>query len=205
VKPLLVILAAGASERLGQCKALVDLGGRTPLEHLASAGAACDGALVVSGADHEAIARSIPEGLVLVHNRDWRAGRTGSVAAAARHAPGRDLLLAPVDVPLVPSEVFTALVHAWAEAGSPERGWLAPALAMGGRTRYGHPVVLGHGLLLELPPSEAPLSVLRERARPLLSVPVTSPRILDDLDGREDLDRLRRLQAPGGPAHRAPD
>ena len=120
MKPLLVILAAGASERLGQCKALVDLGGQTPLERLARAGSACDGGLVVTGADHIAIAPRIPTGLTVVENRDWRAGRTGSVAAAAREAPGRDLLVTPVDTPLVPKEVFEALLLAWSRAGSPK-------------------------------------------------------------------------------------
>jgi len=60
-----VILAAGASSRLGQCKALLPLpspAGKesTPIELLAEAGAAMDGAvpLVVTGADHAAIAAS---------------------------------------------------------------------------------------------------------------------------------------------------
>jgi molybdenum cofactor cytidylyltransferase len=197
VKPLLVILAAGASERLGQCKALVDLGGRTPLEHLTRAGAACDGGLVVTGADHEAIAPRVPAGLAVAHNREWRAGRTGSVAAAARHAPGRDLLVAPVDVPLVPADGVSALVQAWTEAGSPERGWLAPYARVGDRARHGHPVLLGRELLRELPEADRPLSGLRRQASPLLSIPVASPRILDDLDTPEDLVRLRKLFSVG--------
>jgi CTP:molybdopterin cytidylyltransferase MocA len=89
--------------------------------------------------------------------------------------------------------VFSALVAAWAEARAPEHGWLAPAVEVDGRTRHGHPVVLGRGLLLELPAPDAPLSGLRGRARPLLSVSVASPRILDDLDSPQDLERLRRL------------
>ena len=37
MKPALVLLAAGASKRLGTCKALVDLGGASPLARLLEA------------------------------------------------------------------------------------------------------------------------------------------------------------------------
>ena len=193
MKPLLVILAAGASERLGQCKALVDLGGQTPLERLARAGIGCDGAVVVTGADHAAIAKRVPAKMRVVENRDWEAGRTGSVAAGAREAPGRDLLVAPVDTPLVPREVFEALLATWSQAGAPARGWLAPAVVIAGRKRHGHPVVIGRELLLDLPAPGTPLSQLRGRAQPLLSVVVASERVLDDMDSPSDLARLRGL------------
>ncbi len=89
MKPALVVLAAGASRRLGTCKALVDLGGRAPLERLCAAGACLDAAppLVVAGADLALLAAALPAGAELVHNPDWAAGRSGSVAVAARAPP----------------------------------------------------------------------------------------------------------------------
>jgi molybdenum cofactor cytidylyltransferase len=196
VKPCLVILAAGASSRLGTCKALAPITPRCALELLLESGAVLDTApaLVVSGADHAALARALPRGVALARNAQWSAGRTGSVATAARVRSGQDLCLAPVDVPLVPRFVFETLARAWVGAGSPARGWLAPRHA--GRT--GHPIVVGRALLAELVEElagfgpDTPLRALRMRAAPLLSVDVECSAILDDFDTPAD---WRALQA----------
>jgi len=188
----LVLLAAGKSERLGQCKALVDLGGATPLERLARAGGALGESptLVVAGAHAPDIAARLPEGCELLENPAWAAGRSGGIALAARARPGCDLCLAPVDVPLVPRSVFLALSGAWQAAGRPARGWLAPRHG----ERHGHPVILGRSLLVELAegPAKLPLRAWREGADPLLEVLVEAPEVLDDLDRPIDLERLRR-------------
>ncbi len=194
----LVILAAGESSRLGEPKALVRLRDRepsTPLAWLLDASRSCatEPALVVTGADHAPIAAACPGGIEVLENARWREGRTGSVRLAARARPGRDLLLAPVDVPLVPAEVFRALAEEWSRRGRPERGWLAPWLRVGGGARHGHPVVIGRSLLGDLEgfSRDQPLSELRGRAAPLLGIEVASPAVLDDLDRPEDLLRLR--------------
>jgi len=207
-KPALVILAAGASARLGRCKALVELGGRTPLERLLAAGAVLDdvAATVVTGADHAAIAAASPPGVRVLHNPDWSAGRTGGVLLAARALSGRDLCLAPVDVPLVPASVFQALLAEWSAAGAPALGWLAPRCG----ARHGHPVIAGRELLLELAGGDpaAPLRELRARANPLWSLEVPGPEVLADLDRPADLRELERRcsaeericrEPPGGP------
>ena len=222
--PALVILAAGASSRLGFCKALAPLGAGphdTPLSRLLTAAGPRSGppALLVTGKhDTELRAAAGHEELEILHNPLWRAGRTGSVALAAAARPGLDLFLAPVDVPRVPAQVFGALVDAWRRAGYPARGWLAPRLATpegqrGGRPRFGHPVIIGRALAAELsaclgadgrqPPSggkdfpprsdwrSRPLRAWRATADPLLSLPVTSPEILENLDTPQDLSRMR--------------
>jgi molybdenum cofactor cytidylyltransferase len=191
VKPALVILAAGKSSRLGQCKALASIAPENALELLVRSGAAFDAIppLVVSGADHALIASALPRGVEIAFNERWERGRTGGIQLAARVRAGFDLCLAPVDVPLVPREVFDALAQAWVEAGSPARGWLAPRCARG----FGHPIVVGRALLEEisgLDPDE-PLSSLRKRAEPLAAIEVLSDAILDDLDTPEDLERMR--------------
>jgi molybdenum cofactor cytidylyltransferase len=204
VRPALVVLAAGASARLGEPKALVELGGRTALARLLAAGAALDAEppLVVTGADHEAIARAVREarlGCELAHNAAWAAGRTGGLALARARRAGRDLCIAPVDCPLVPPAVFAALARAWERAGAPARGWLAPRFdpprgsLVSGAGRHGHPIVVGRGLArdLETLGPDAALSVLRERADPLLAVGGPWPEVLDDLDEPADLARLR--------------
>lgn len=196
--PALVVLAAGASTRLGQTKALARLhegAGGTALELLLAAGAALGDALplVVSGHEHAAIAGIAPAGVELRQNENWSAGRTGSVGCAVRHRPDRDLCLAPVDVPLVPAEVFAALAEEWSRHGAPQNGWLGPCVLQGELRRFGHPVILGRGLARALKgfPPTRPLAALRAQAAPLLALVVASLAILDDLDTPADLARLR--------------
>jgi len=210
VNPALVILAAGESRRLGACKALVDLGGRSPLQRLLEAGRCMDGAppIVVTGAHHDAIVAAAPRGVEVVRNPAWALGRTGGVALAASLRRGLDLAIAPVDVPLVPAEVFEELLAEWIEHGSPARSWAGPFVDLGAEERpeirFGHPVVVGRDLLRELDasgkdfpgrPDRDPIHTLRDlrlRAREVLSVGVASTAILDDLDTPADLESLRR-------------
>lgn len=207
--PRLVILAAGASRRLGECKALVDIAGSTPLERLLHAARELGDAvpIVVTGADHAAITARGPYPAEIHHNPDWPRGAASGVLRAHAACLERDLCLAPVDVPLVPRRVFVALFEAWAKAGAPERGWLAPRYAPGDaqarseRTsarRFGHPVIAGRRLL-DLIDTSATLQVLRARADRWLSVAVSDPEILDDLDTPEDLTRLRERAQPWSP------
>ncbi len=197
MKPALVILAAGRSARLGSCKATVLLGERSALEHLlAATREVFDGepALLVTGAHDEEIARVLPgRGVERLFHADWELGRTGGLALAATRRAGRDLCVAPVDCPLVPREVFAALVAAWSAHGKPAMGWLAPQCDREGSVRDGHPIVLGRALAALLGSLEPDLSlrVLRERARPRLTVAVESEAIHDDLDSPADLARLR--------------
>lgn len=187
-----VLLAAGASQRLGSCKALVDLGGRTPLARLAEAvtGVADAAPLVVAGHHVAELRAALPEGCELLENPDWAAGRTGGLKLAAGARVGFDLLICPVDVPLVPASVCAELLAAWSGQGRPERGWLAPRHS----GRFGHPVLLGRGLAAELLRfgPDRPLSDLRRAAEPLLGLETACAEVLDDLDTPEDLAELRR-------------
>lgn len=197
--PALVVLAAGASTRLGQCKALVELRPSppsTPLALLLAAGRAVeevqnDPPLVITGADHDAIVAATPGGVVVARNDRWKEGRTGSILLARSLRPGCDLCFAPVDAPLVPADVFRALGEAWRGAGSPARGWLSPQTRDG---RGGHPVVVGRELLARWQPAslDEPLRTLRALASPGLVVVVVTNAIHDNLDTPVDLRRLRK-------------
>jgi len=185
-----VVLAAGESRRLGEPKALAQLGARTALEQLLSALERVDPEpLVVTGAhDAEIRARLGTRARCLFHPR-WMEGRTTSVLAARIALPEADVLIAPVDVPLVAAATVEALASAWRESGSPARGWLAPRLgAQGG---FGHPIVVGRELLARLEPGKE-LRTLRALAQPLLALETNDPAILDDLDTPADLAALRR-------------
>lgn len=192
--PVLVILAAGASRRMGSCKALLELHGRTSLEHLLRAGSCCGESLIVTG-HHDAEIRAflcatpdLPAHRIAT-NANWAAGRTGSVQLAASVYPGRDLCLAPVDCPLVPAPVFAALLDTWLKARSPARGWLAPCHSPqpAAAPRHGHPIILGRELPAHIESPAQSLRHLRTRAEPLLSLSVEHREILDNFDTRADL------------------
>ncbi len=195
--PRAILLCAGASSRLGEPKALAELGGRSVLERLLRAARGIDREpLVVTGRHHEVIAAAARDlGGVTVRNERWTEGRTGSVLTGAAARPGADVLVMPADVPLVTRETVRALAAAWREAGAPPRGWMAPKVTgRDGRTLFGHPVVIGRGLCADelrgLPP-DAGLRTLRVLADPLLSLEVTDAAVLDDLDTPSDLEALR--------------
>lgn len=198
-EPLLVILAAGASTRLGEPKALVDLHGSSPAQLLLDAWHAAAGdaasSVLISGAHHSQLASALSTRVELLHNPGWRNGRTGGLALAAKRWPERDLLVAPVDCPLVPAGVFRALLDEWSRLGYPARGFLAPYLQLeDGSARFGHPIVLGRSLAAGLGamPPQAPLREVRELASPLLGLSVSNREILDNLDTPEALVRLRQ-------------
>ena len=197
--PRLVILAAGASRRLGQPKALAPLPGGRPLDRLIRAGSPWfpSPPCVVLGAHHGQIRTHLPEGVQGLHHSDWAQGRTGSVQAAVRAHPGEDLCIAPVDCPRVPEAVFQALAEAWLGEGAPPKGWLAPTWHPPEERKpaFGHPILIGRDLaasLLAMGPDE-PLRHLREHSEPCWGVPVPHAEILEDLDTPSDLIRLCQL------------
>ena len=194
-----VILAAGASRRLGEPKALADLGGRSVLERLSGAlrGISAE-QLVITGCHDPEIrdhALRLVPAVEVAFNSSWSQGRTSGVALAAARRPGADLLICPADVPLVGASVMEALAERWQALGCPGAGWLAPSIilpASGGR-QYGHPIILGAKLAAQACGlgADAPLRLLRARATPTATVETTDPAILDDLDTPADLRRLR--------------
>jgi molybdenum cofactor cytidylyltransferase len=190
-----IVLAAGASRRLGEPKATADLGGRTALERLLDALAVVDRRpLVVVGAHADEIRARVRASCEWVCNEDWAEGRSTSLAAGLTHASGYDVLVAPVDVPLVTAETVAGLARAWRAAKEPEQGWLAPRLGPEGR--HGHPILIGRTLLAQLDTGKE-LRTLRARAAPLLEWSCSDPAILDDLDTPDDLARLRERLTRG--------
>lgn len=95
-----LVLAAGASSRMGYPKALLPTPANVPLavhqmRLLRTAG--CQRVAVVLGAQAESIAKKITDGEVVRHP-DWAKGRLTSIQAGLRALPGADgYVLLPVD------------------------------------------------------------------------------------------------------------
>ena len=138
-----VVLAAGASRRMGRPKALLDFGGRTCLDLVleASRGEGERGVILVLGSDGVAILREVGSrpGVTVVHNRNHERGQTSSLKAGLR-AVGpavRGFFVMPVDHPLVRSEDLRLLTERFCDLG-PGKSVVVPTW----QGRRGHPVLL---------------------------------------------------------------
>ena len=192
MKPLVpIVLAAGASTRMGRPKANLEHGGLSFLEH-ACARAKQTGfepVLVVTGA----VDLRLPSGAVEVHNPEWGLGQLCSLQAGLREAVGRAgtvpaALVLTVDRPLVSAPTVAGLIAAWREA--PECLW-QPRHA----GRSGHPIVYPRAAvseLLRLAPTQSAREVVRaahwhERRRHL---EVDDPGVVQNIDSPADLQHL---------------
>jgi CTP:molybdopterin cytidylyltransferase MocA len=187
-----ILLAAGGGSRLGQPKALVELGG----EPLAQRGIALlrDGGtapvIVVTGA----VAVDWP-GILAVHNPHWRSGMGSSLIAGLATVPAScsAAVVALVDQPLVGAEAVRRLIAAHASGAS------VAVAAYDGAPR--NPVLIGR----EHWPDVTALAVGDAGARPFLRAHPDLVTLVecgdtgrpDDVDTRSDLDRLAALVQPG--------
>jgi len=169
-----VVLAAGRSSRMGQDKALLPVRGVPALSLLArKLLAVCETVVVVSGANHDALAELVallPPGVLLVRNPHPDRGMFSSLQTGLAHTRG-DVFVQPIDQPLVPPDVYAALPAA------PWGGLDAKAPVYDGRR--GHPVLLraafAQGLL-----AQSATANLRDllRAASVGEVPVNAPEVL---------------------------
>ena len=123
----IIILAAGASTRMGVPKQLLRRHGRTLLGHAVEAalGSTCRPVIVALGANAEKIQPEI-EGLSvqIVQNTHWAEGlsssiRAGIAAIAGAPDPPEAVVLAVCDQPLVGSQDIEALVTAFRSTKRP--------------------------------------------------------------------------------------
>lgn len=104
-----LILAAGASQRMGTVKALLPWGSKTVLEHLLDEAAASGPGetLIVTGAYKEDVLGVLgPSSNIVHHNPDWKAGMGSSLANGVREVERRfpeadALLVLLADQPLI--------------------------------------------------------------------------------------------------------
>jgi len=95
-------------------------------------------------------------------------------------------LVAPADMPRLPSSVIDRLIAAYAARGA---SVVQPSI----EGRRGHPVLLAWRLaadLDQLPPGEGLSSLIRRHA--VHELPCDDPAILDDVDTPEDYERIQR-------------
>jgi CTP:molybdopterin cytidylyltransferase MocA len=197
-----VVLAAGASSRMGRPKAALPLGdrGETVLSRGVSSllAAGVPRVVVVAGAHPEAVRLALraPDPRVgVVDNPEWRAGQLSSLLCglAALDRPELEaVLMTLVDVPLVVPDTIRRLVRRWRET-------VAPIVRPARGEEHGHPVLFDRCLFEELraaDPAQGAKPVVRAHAHELLNVPVSDEGAFLDLDTPADYERaLARVGA----------
>ncbi len=198
-----IILAAGASRRMGRSKPLLPWGEQTLLGwELDELMRSCvDDIVVVLGARAEAVRRELGDGArYCVFNARWPQGRATSLAAGARvlGAGGRAtpdaIVVVNVDQPTRAS-IVDALV-------TELRGSGADAVQPSYRGARGHPVVLRGSLLGALASATEAAQGLRgvlAAHPPRLVAMDDEPVVRLDLDTPDTLDEARRLLGVQGP------
>jgi len=191
-----IILAAGASSRMGGPKALCDFDGRTCIELAldASHEATLTSPIVVLGFHAETIRRRVRFGdaAVVVNERAER-GQTSSLKAGLRALPDQAeaFLMYPVDFPLVSAVELRLLLAAWRARSSGQRIFIPSH-----DRRRGHPVLFDATLrdafmqLADESPARAVVDASPDRVS---YVDCEMPYVLADMDTPDDY--ARRLSA----------
>ena len=202
-----IVLAAGASRRMGQPKPLLPWGDRTllawELDELMRS--QVDEIVVVTGARAEAVRRSLGGGArYCVFNQRWPQGRAGSLAtgADALLRPGRSaptaIVVQNVDQPTrhdIVDRLLDALSSGTLSSGA------ADVVQPSYRGQAGHPVVVRGSLLGELAAVTEETLGLRDvlaRHEPALLAMDDEPVVRLDLDTPDSLDEGRRLLGVAG-------
>jgi molybdenum cofactor cytidylyltransferase len=189
-----VVLAAGASSRMGRPKALLDFDGVPAiglvLRTCAEGGAAA--AVVVTAPAGEAIRQACagaPLPVIEALNPQPDRGMLSSLQAGLRALPANaaGFLLFPVDYPIVPAAEVRRLM-----AAPP-----APIVVPSHEGRRGHPALIDVALvpeLLALPPDQSARAVMTAHARETAYVITADDRVLLDMDTPDDYARCLARQ-----------
>lgn len=192
-----IVLAAGASSRMGSPKALLaDRAGRPFVVRVARTlrDAGIDQLIVVTGTQHDAIAAALraddrTRDVRVVRNADASRGQLSSLWVGLDAIADRDpdaVLMTLVDVPFVAEATVRAVIDAWRRSGAPI---VRPALG----DRHGHPVLFDRAVIGEL--RRAPLdggarTVVHAHRDELLNVAVEDEGAVTDVDTPADYENV---------------
>ena len=205
-----IVLAAGASTRMGQAKAALPLGqtGETVaakvVRSLLEGGA--PEVVVVAGAHIDAVRAAMPRHeprARLVEHPGWERGQLSSLIAGldAIDTPLVEAALVTlVDVPLVQASTVAAVIAAWRRTRAPIVRPADPSTPpRAGGARHGHPVIFDRSVFADLRAADpntgakAVFAIHRDR---IVNVEVSDPGAFEDIDTPEDYEKIMRAQGP---------
>ena len=192
-----VILAAGASTRMGSPKALLETPAGRPFAAAlvrAFAAAGVSEIVLVTGADHERVRAAVladapPVTPRFARNPEPSRGQLSSLwvgMEAAVSEATEALLVTLVDVPMVQSATIVKVIEEW-------RRTRAPIVRPARGDRHGHPVMFDRAVFAELraaPLDQGAKTVVRAHAREIVDVPVSDEGSLIDVDTPQDYEEL---------------
>lgn len=189
-----IILAAGASTRMGEPKQLLPFEGSILVRRACDAALAsrCEPVVVVLGANASRIAQEVQSPLVIVvHNERWSEGMGTSVRVGLEALEASDskqvleaAVLLPCDQPHLSSEVLNGLIDAHHASGK-------PIVVSGYEGVWGVPMLFARSLwpeLLALGGSRGAQSIALRHAEEVECVPFPLGAL--DVDTRDDYERL---------------
>src|SRR5690242_86656 len=204
-----IILAAGASSRLGFPKALARFGERTALQIAIDNCTSLEPPIVVLGSRSQELKKIVPRGVRVIVNPRWRSGQLSSLLAALRKVPrGAAFMLYPVDYPLLTPDIVASIVTGFRQRE--ERQAIAvPSF----RRRGGHPVIFSGALRKEFVSAETAREVVYRDPQRVKFIAVRSEAIWQDMDTpaayqarlREFERRSRKRRVKAVPANRRTD
>ena len=188
-----IILAAGASTRMGRPKALLDFDGKTALELALDAVAGVGMPVVVLGPNYEEIEAAVDLGgrsLRGALNLDVSSGQTASLLRGLSVLPAHAdaFLFMPVDFPLVSAADVARLVEAYRAHRDASRSIFIPSHGM----KRGHPVLCRRELAAEfqaLSPGAPARDVINRDPARIAYVEYPEAYVLMDMDTPEDYVR----------------
>ncbi len=190
-----IILAAGASSRMGSPKALLDYRGETFIERLVRVlSLVCHPVTVVLGYHAAAIRTCIGDAASVVINPAPERGQLSSLQTALAALPpdAEGFLFTPVDSPAVEIETVERLAAEFRRR-DPATLLVIPRVQTPSGPKRGHPIFAARAIaedLLALPATAMASDVIHRHIPETLYVDVNDPGILTDIDDRESYRRL---------------
>ncbi len=186
-----VILAAGASTRMGRAKQLLPLGGATVLAHAIEnvRATSVDEIILVLGAAAEAIQQQLPPSLIkIVVNPAYRQGMASSLRAGLSTIDARSeaALIVLGDQPLIQPQTLQQIMDGYHRSR-------APIVIPSYQGSRGNPVLLDRSVFSEvmaLVGDTGCRAIFPNHLDAILKVEVEDPGILLDIDTQDDYERL---------------
>lgn len=188
-----VILAAGASSRMGSDKALLPWRNGTFLSSAINAlQAASDLVIVIAGQNQQAVAPTVySNGAFLVNNRNPEDGQFSSLRVGLNEVLGRGrdaAIITLVDRPAPKVETIEKLKQAFLAA--PDNIWAVVPEFQG---RHGHPFIAGREMIeafLRAPATSNAREVEHAHQEHILYLPVTDPLVATNVNTLQEFQQL---------------